>query len=61
MQLTRSRDKRRISLVNFDRENTKGDYFKFMSWSTKLKPDDIRDSLNKGLSDYYKSVKSTFH
>jgi hypothetical protein len=37
MVLTRSKDKKVISLTNFDRENLKGDFFKVLAWTNKLK------------------------
>ena len=32
-----------------------------MSWSTKLKPDDISPLLDQGLNKYYMSIRETFH
>jgi hypothetical protein len=37
MTLTRSKDKKIVSVTNFDRENRKGDYFKILAWTNKLK------------------------
>ena len=53
MTLTRSRDKRVVSLVNFDRHDPFGDYFKLMAWTIKLKPWPISQKLNNGLNEYF--------
>lgn len=37
MKLTRSKDKKVISLTNFDRENEKGEFFKVLAWTNRLK------------------------
>lgn len=50
MVLTRSRDKRVVSLVNFNRQDPKGEYFKIMAWTIKLKLWDVNPKLNKGLN-----------
>ena len=63
MVLTRSKDKKVISLVNFDKENEKGEYFKVLAWTNKLKmfsPNDHYEILNNGLNMYFESVKDTF-
>ena len=36
MMLTRSRDKRRFSLTNFDPNDPNKEYFKTLSWTTSL-------------------------
>jgi hypothetical protein len=36
MVLTRSKDKKVISLTNFDRNDQEGEHFKLKAWSTKL-------------------------
>lgn len=49
MMLTRSKDKKVISLVNFDRDNEMGEYFKVLAWTNKLKmfsPNDHYEILN---------------
>ena len=56
MMLTRSKDKKVISLVNFDRDNEKGEYFKVLAWTNKLKmfsPNDHYEILNSGLNMYF--------
>jgi hypothetical protein len=56
MMLTRSKDKKVISLVNFDRDNEMGEYFKVLAWTNKLKmfsPNDHYEILNSGLNMYF--------
>ena len=60
MTLTRSRDKSWISLVNFDRYNMSGDYFKLMAWTTKLVKVDVKQELNEGMNGYYAGVSASF-
>ena len=60
MTLTRSRDKSRISLVNFERYNMFGDYFKLMAWTIKLVKVDVKQELNEGMNRYYESVSANF-
>jgi hypothetical protein len=61
MMLTRSRDKRRISLTNFDPENAEGDYFKVMSWTTKLVECRTSPKLNEGMNKYFDTIKGDFY
>ena len=61
MTLTRSKDKSAISILNFDRHNYQGDYFKFLAWTVKLKPILISDELNEGLNKYYQNNAKFFH
>lgn len=53
MTLTRSRDKSLISLLNFDRQNQQGRFFKLLAWTVKLKPIPVSEVLNEALSKYY--------
>lgn len=46
MQFTRSRDKRLISIANFQRASPNGDHFKVLAWTTKLKPFEVSEALN---------------
>ena len=46
MVLTRSRDKRVVSLVNFNRHDPNGEYFKLMAWALKLKTYNINPRLD---------------
>ena len=57
MVLTRSTDKRIVSLVNFNRYDPDGEYFKMMAWTIKLKPWNISLKLDQGLNEYYKQNK----
>jgi hypothetical protein len=61
MMLTRSRDKRRISLTNFDPKDPDGDYFKVLSWTTKLQECPTNPLLNKGMNQYYATIKDSFY
>jgi hypothetical protein len=61
MMLTRSRDKRRISLTNFDAKDPDGKYFKVMSWTTKLVECPVNPALNEGLNKYFNTVTESFH
>ena len=36
MELTRSKDKKVVSLTNFDSNDSRGDYFKIKAWTSKL-------------------------
>jgi hypothetical protein len=38
MVLTRSKDKKIISVTNFDKDALDADYFKTLAWTSKLKP-----------------------
>ena len=63
MVLTRSKDKKVISLVSFDRDNEWGEYFKVLAWTNKLKmfsPNDHYEILNSGLNAYFEQVRETF-
>jgi hypothetical protein len=64
MVLTRSKDKKVVSLTNFDPQDENGEYFKTLAWTNKLKkfetPDEFA-SLNNGMSSYYNQVKDSFH
>lgn len=53
MTLTRSYDKRLISLLNFSQYNEEKNYFQLKAWTTKLDPWAVSEELNKGLNDYY--------
>lgn len=51
MELTRSLDKKLISLCNFDPTNPSKKYFNVKAWNVKkLKPFEIHHKLNKGLN-----------
>jgi hypothetical protein len=46
MQLTLSKDRKLISLLNFDEHNAKRDYFKLKAWTIKLEPFEVKKELN---------------
>ena len=60
MQLTRSRDKSLISIVNFDKNDPCANYFKLMAWTVKLVPHDVDVRLNEGMNLYLHGVKESF-
>lgn len=45
MMITRSKNKKIISLVNFDIFDRDQDYFKILAWSIKLRKIDLSDKL----------------
>ena len=65
MVLTRSKDKKIVSLTNFNRDHKGGKYFKVLSWTNKLKkfPGSNKDFsiLENGLNEYFSAVKETFN
>ena len=63
MVLTRSKDKKVVSLTNFDPNDNCGEYFKTLAWTNKLKKFETADnfeSLNNGMNAYYTRVKDSF-
>ena len=60
MQLTRSKDKKILSLTNFDRTNKYGDYFQVQAWTLRLKKFQIFQKLIFGMNSYYHTVKDNF-
>jgi len=63
MVLTRSKDKKVISLTNFDESDDNGEYFRTLAWTNKLKKFETADefqSLNIGMNAYYSKVKDSF-
>lgn len=63
MQLTRSKDKKIISLTNLDINNKNGQYFKIQAWTTKLKIYDTPDSfgaLHNSMNMYFDRVRGSF-
>lgn len=61
MTLTRSTDKRCISLVNFDFDNKNNEFFKLLAWTIKLVPFEIPEVINEALSNYYRDNFEFFH
>ena len=60
MMLTRSADKKQISVTSFDREDRMGDYFKVKAWKNKLQLVEIPECVNVALNSYYEQFKDTF-
>ena len=64
MVLTRSKDKKIVSITNFDREDKNENYFKFLAWTNKLKPFPKSGHdfsiLESGINKYYSAIKDSF-
>lgn len=61
MELTRSLDKKLISLCNFDSTNPSKKYFNVKAWNVKkLRPFEIHSKLNKGLNKFFEENKESF-
>lgn len=63
MVLTRSKDKKIVSVTNFDRDAPNGGYFKTLAWTSKLKPflagNELKN-LDEGMSAYFHEIKEAF-
>lgn len=63
MVLQRSKDKKVVSITNFDSASPTGEYFKSLAWTNKLKkfetPDEFA-SLNNGMNAYFDKVHRKF-
>ena len=59
MMLTRSKDKKLISLVNFDISDKNEKIFKILAWTVKLIKYDLSDKLDDGINAYFKDLKHT--
>ena len=63
MVLTRSKDKKVVSVTNFICDSPTGEYFKTLAWTNKLKVFETSDEfelLNNGMNQYYNQYKDTF-
>lgn len=64
MVLTRSKDKKIVSIINFDREDSHGKFFKVLAWTNKLKtfPRACQDFsiLENALDQYFSSIRDSF-
>jgi hypothetical protein len=63
MVLTRSKDKKIISVTNFIKDDPDRNYFKTLAWTSKLRPfapGDEFESLNRGMSAYYQNNQDSF-
>ena len=61
MMLTRSMDAKVISLCNFDRNSSYGDYFKILAWHRELtETHAVSEDLNLGINAYYAREKAYF-
>ena len=61
--MTRSKDKKIVSLTNFDRYNPEGLFFKTLAWTNKLKVFSTADNfemLNNGMNEYFLHHSETF-
>ena len=64
MVLQRSKDKKVVSLTNFDPCDENNQFFKTLAWTNKLKvfeTGDMFEQLNYGMSAYYNKVKDSFY
>ena len=62
MKLTRSKDRRLISITNFEKDNMKGDFFRLYAWSTRmLRQIDVSDRLRQSMNKFYSQCKFNFH
>ena len=63
MVLQRSKDKKVVSITNFDMESPTGEYFKTLAWTNKLKifetPDKF-EALNNGMNAYFDRIYKNF-
>jgi len=57
MTLTRSKDKKIISLVNFNEKDKLGNFFKVLAWTCKLKAFNISEKLNEGMNQYFRYIQ----
>lgn len=54
MSLTRSKDRRLVSITNFEKDNAKGDYFRVYAWSTRmLRQVEVSERLRASMNRYY--------
>jgi hypothetical protein len=63
MVLTRSKDKKILSLTNFDRYDENEQFFKIQAWTIKLKPyttPDSFDKLHASLNRYFSLNMNNF-
>jgi hypothetical protein len=63
MVLTRSKDKKVISLTNFDRSELDQNYFKIQAWTSKLKPFTSQDNYERlqfCMNHYFERVQCNF-
>ena len=61
MSLTRSKDRRLISITNFEKDNPKGDCFRVYAWSTRmLRQVEVSERLRASMNGYYREQKAQF-
>ena len=63
MVLSRSKDKKLVSLTNFDRNDDRKQYFKLQAWTIKLKPYTTPDNferLHQSLNTYFDENQKSF-
>lgn len=62
MSLTRSKDRKLVSITNFEQDNPNGDYFRIYAWSTKMfRRIDVSARLHVSMNNYYFRNKECFH
>lgn len=60
MMLTRSKNKRVISLTHFDYFDRNQQFFKIKAWTTKLIEFELSDKLLDGINFYFRNAKVQF-
>jgi hypothetical protein len=63
MVLTRSKDKKILSLTNFDKYDENEEFFKIQAWTIKLKPyctPDLFQRLHSSINSYYSRNMNDF-
>ena len=58
MVLTRSKDKKLVSLANIDLDHPNGKIFKILAWTIKLVKHELSDKLEIGVNQYFNTIKS---
>lgn len=54
MSLTRSKDRKLISITNFEKDNPNRDYFRMYAWSTKMfRQIEVSMRLHFSMNNYY--------
>lgn len=62
MSLTRSKDRKLVSITNFEKDNPNKDYFRIYAWSTKIfRQIEVSMRLHFSMNNYYFKNKEFFH
>lgn len=61
MSLTRSRDRKIVSVTNFEKDNKDGQYFRVYAWQViNLKTVEISEAFHKCINQYYVENRDIF-